>query len=142
MSGLFGKLIDPIAEVVGKVVPDTDTARKLAHDIATMADKNDHAARLAQLEINKAEAASASVFKGGWRPYIGWVCGAALTLSFLVFPLVSYVMSLVVFFFGVDTSGMPQPPELDWGTLGPLMLGMLGLGTTRMIEKIKGVASK
>lgn len=141
MSGLFGKLIDPIAEVVGKVVPDTDKARELAHDIATMAEKNEHAVRLAQLEINKAEAASASVFKGGWRPAIGWVGATTLALNYLFFPLLSWLIGVVTAVTGTPIA-IPAPPVLDWAVMGPIIAAMLGIAGARTAEKIQGVASR
>ena len=66
-------LIGPVTGLLDKFVEDKDQKAALAHEIATMSDR--HAQELArgQLEINKAEAASGSLFKGGWRPFIGWV---------------------------------------------------------------------
>lgn len=78
-----------------------------------------------QLEINKEEAKSASVFVSGWRPAIGWVCAAALAFQYLARPL------LVGFGFA------NQLPALD-DTLWQLLFGMLGLGALRTVEKIKG----
>ncbi|MFN5700533.1 MAG: 3TM-type holin, partial [Betaproteobacteria bacterium] len=40
-----------------------------------------------QLEINKAEAANPNPLTSGWRPFIGWVCGAGFALQFVVGPL-------------------------------------------------------
>lgn len=85
-----------------------------------------------QIETNKVEAASASVFVAGWRPFIGWVCGAALAYQFVARPLLE---------FGFAAAGHPLPklPGLD-STLWELLFGMLGLGGLRTVEKIKGVA--
>ena len=74
---ILTSLIGPVAGLLDKVIPDKDQAAKLAHDIATMADNHAQEIALGQLEVNKAEAASGSLFKGGWRPGIGWVCGIA-----------------------------------------------------------------
>jgi hypothetical protein len=138
---IFGSLIDPIANIVGKVVPDADKARELAHEISTMAEKNEHAARLAQLEINKAEAASASVFKGGWRPFIGWTGGATLALNYLVFPLLSWGMQVTTAMTGSEIN-IPAPPVLDWTVMGPIITAMLGIAGARTVEKIRDVASR
>jgi hypothetical protein len=84
-----------------------------------------------QLTINQEEARSVGIFKGGWRPFIGWICGIGLAFQFLVAPLGTWIVTL---------AGYPIPfPELDLGTLLTLLAGMLGLGTLRTQEKIKGV---
>ena len=85
-----------------------------------------------QMEINKVEAANASVFVSGWRPFVGWVCGGGLVYTFIGQPLLSWA-SLIWNF--------PIPPNLDMGTLITLLGGLLGLGGMRTAEKIKGVAA-
>lgn len=86
-----------------------------------------------QLEINKTEAQHRSVFVAGWRPFIGWVCGAALVVHYLVLPLVVWV----AFLLGAD---LGDAPKLDLGDLMVLLTGMLGLGGLRTYEKRLGVA--
>ena len=128
-------LIAPITGLLDKFVEDKDQKNALAHELATMADR--HAQELAkgQLEVNKAEAASGSIFKGGWRPFIGWVCGVAFAYHFILQP---------VLLFGVAVAGVEIPalPEFDMGSLMPVLLGMLGLGGLRTVEKIKDKAAK
>jgi hypothetical protein len=86
-----------------------------------------------QMDINKAEAASGSVFIGGWRPAIGWVCAAALACQYIARPLLVWA--------GIITGhNWPVLPGLD-DNLWQLMLGMLGMGGLRTVEKVKGVAS-
>ena len=77
-------LIGPVTGLLDKFIPDADQKAKLAHEIATMSEKHAQEALLAQLEINKAEAASGSIFKGGWRPAVGWVCAIAFLYHFLL----------------------------------------------------------
>ena len=85
----------------------------------------------AQSEINKAEAASGSIFVGGWRPFIGWVCGAALAFQYIVRPF--WIWAIAVWW-----PNSPIPPGLD-SNLWELMLGMLGLGGLRSFEKVRGI---
>ena len=127
-------LIGPVTGLLDKVIEDKDQKAALAHEIATMSER--HAQELAkgQLEINKAEAASGSVFKGGWRPFIGWVCGVAFAYHFVIQPFIV---------FGVTAAGVEIPPlpEFDMSSLMTVMMGMLGLGGLRTFEKTKKVAS-
>jgi hypothetical protein len=66
--GLLNSLIGPATELAGKFIQDKDKAAELAHELATMSEKIASEQALAQLEVNKAEAASGSLFKGGVAP--------------------------------------------------------------------------
>lgn len=85
-----------------------------------------------QLDANKAEAASSSVFVAGWRPFIGWVCGMGCAWNWIGLP---------VAMFGAAWLGHPlQLKPADLSEMMPLLLGMLGMGGLRTVEKIQGVA--
>ena len=126
-------LIGPISGLLDKFVEDKDQKAKLAHEIATMAEKQAHEISLAQIEVNKAEAASGSLFKGGWRPFIGWVCGVAFAYHFVLQPLLIFLVSV----FGLV---IPELPTFDMGSLMTVLGGLLGLGSLRTFEKYKGVS--
>jgi hypothetical protein len=125
-------LIGPATEIIGKFVEDKDQKNKLAHEIATMAER--HAQELAkgQLEINKAEASHRSIFVAGWRPFVGWTCGVALAWHFVLAPFI---------IFGSAYAGVPLPdlPQFDMSSLLTVLMGMLGLGGLRSFEKVKGL---
>lgn len=82
----------------------------------------------AQAEVNKAEAQSDGAYKGGWRPAIGYVCAAAMGYSYIVYPLLVFVMS----YWMPDVS--PPDPVMD-DYMWQLVSGMLGLGALRSAEK-------
>ena len=129
---LIASLIGPVSGILDKVIPDSDMKAKLAHEIATMSDTHAQQALLAQLEINKAEAASGSLFKGGWRPAVGWICAIAFGYHFVLQPLLVFVLTAS----GVD---LPDLPEFDMGTLLTVLGGMLGIGGLRTVGKAKGL---
>jgi hypothetical protein len=85
--------------------------------------------QLAQIEVNKAEAARGGFFTG-WRPAAGWVCVSGLALQYLIFPMGTWLGE-------VTGHAMPQAPNLD-GILVELLAALLGLGTLRTIERWKG----
>ncbi len=126
-------LIGPVTGLLDKFIPDAAEKARLAHEIATMAEKQAHELALAQIEVNKAEAASSSVFKGGWRPFIGWVCGTAFAYHFVLQPLLVFIIAV----YGLQ---VPDLPEFDMASLMTVLGGMLGLGGLRTFEKAKGVA--
>ena len=125
-------LIGPATKLLGKFIEDKDTKNKLAHDIATMAEK--HAQELAkgQIEINKSEAQHKSIFVAGWRPFIGWTCGIALCWHFVLAPVTMFVCAYL------DVA-IPELPTFDMGSLMTVLMGMLGLGGLRTFEKYKKI---
>lgn len=89
----------------------------------------------AQLEVNRQEAASTSLFVAGWRPFIGWVCGSAFAWTFVLQPAV--VTTAVALGHPIDASHLTT---LDFSQIQPVLYGMLGLGAMRTYEKVKGSA--
>jgi hypothetical protein len=128
-------LIGPVSSLLDKFIPDAGEKAKLAHEIATMAEKQAHELAMAQIDVNKAEAASTSLFKGGWRPFIGWTCGSAFAYHFVLQPLLVFVLV---------SSGHPVPelPKFEMDALMTVLFGMLGLGGLRTFEKFKGCDKK
>ena len=126
-------LIGPVSGLLDKFVEDKDQKNALAHEIATMSEKHAQQLAMSQIEVNKAEAASGSLFKGGWRPFIGWVCGFAFAYHFILQPIL---------LFGTAAAGVSLPPlpEFDMSQMMPVLLGMLGLGGLRTYEKKTGVS--
>lgn len=127
-----GKLID-------RFFPDPAQAAAAKLDLVKMQQTGELAQltadtqlALAQAETNKVEAGSTSLWVAGWRPAVGWVCAASLAFKFIGGPL------LVVLggYFGLTVT----LPDIGAGELLPLLLGMLGLGGLRTVEKVRGVA--
>ncbi len=88
---------------------------------------------LAQVELNKVEAGHRSIFVAGWRPFIGRVCGTALAYNFIVRDLVAWG-------FSVWAPQTPAPPPLEMAALMTVLMGLLGLGGLRTVEKLSGRA--
>lgn len=125
------KLIDPISTILDKFVPDKDEANRLAHEIATLAERQHHEQMLAQVEVNKIEAAHKSLFVAGWRPAVGWICATGLGISYILIPVLAAAQSIHM--------GKPVEP-MDMTELLPILFGMLGFGAYRSYEKKNGIA--
>ena len=125
-------LIGPVSNLIGKFVEDKDMKNKLAHEVATLAER--HAQELAkgQLEINKAEASHKSIFVAGWPPFIGWTCGIALCWHLVL-------ATVTIFRCASLNVVIPELPTFDMGSLMTVLMGMLGLGGLRSFEKYKGL---
>lgn len=126
-------LIGPVTGLLDKFIEDKDQKAKLAHEIATMAERHAQERALAQIEVNKTEAASRNPFVAGWRPFIGWTCGIALAWHFVLAPFLMFIAAWVGF-------EVPRLPVFDMDNLMTVLLGMLGLGGLRSFEKVKGIS--
>ena len=129
---LLTSLIQPVSQILDKAIPDTDLKRKLTHEIATMSEKHAQELALAQINVNATEAASGSLFKGGWRPFVGWVCGVAFCYHFILQPVIIFVVAII----GVN---IPDLPDFQMNTLLTVLGGLLGIGGLRTYEKQKGL---
>lgn len=124
--------------VLDRVLPDPAAKAAAQLELVKLAQAGELAALAAetdlakgQLQVNAAEAANASGFTSGWRPFIGWVCGAALAYTYLLRPILN---PWITRWTGVAMEA------LDMGELLTLLGGMLGLGGLRTVEKLKGKA--
>ena len=120
-------LIGPVTGLLDKFIPDADKKAKLAHEIATMSEKHAQELALAQIEVLK-EDAKGNWFQSSWRPLIGWISGLSLGINYMVAPICAG--------FGITI------PQADMSVMMPLLLGMLGIGGLRSLDKIKKVESK
>jgi holin (3TMs family) len=132
---------DPISAVLGigeklidKLLPDPTAKAAALQKLAEMQQAGELQVIANQVEIDKIEAANPRLFVSGWRPFIGWVCGAALAFQLVVGPLVVW---------GSTITGHPVAlPIMQTELLTTLLVGMLGLGGMRTVEKLNNVASK
>ena len=125
---MIGQVIEVADKVLGKFIPDKNLKMKLQKEM-TMAF---HDANLAQIQLNKQEAAHKNIFVAGWRPFVGWTCGVALAYHFILEPVIVFVLAL----YNIQLT----LPQFDMASLLTVLMGMLGLGGLRTYEKMKGVS--
>tara|TARA_R110002020_G_scaffold383526_2_gene594166 strand:+ start:230 stop:637 length:408 start_codon:yes stop_codon:yes gene_type:complete len=133
LASLLPSILPAITNVVGRFLPEDKEARAKA-ERELEAQLAMHLAKIdiAQLDINKTEAAHRSIFVAGWRPFIGWTCGVALAYTYVIQPILV---------FGLGQAGyLITLPTMELGEMMPVLMGMLGLGGLRTFEKFKGVA--
>jgi hypothetical protein len=122
----IGAVSNLASSVINKIWPDKSAAEQQQLAAAVMVVQG-------QLDINKVEAASPSVFVSGWRPFIGWVCGTACAWNWIGLPIAKTALELA--------GHTVQLSPADISEMMPILLGMLGLGTLRTVEKINKVAA-
>ena len=125
-------LIGPVTGLLDKVIEDKDQKAKLAHEIATLAERQAHEAAMGQILTNREEAKHRSIWVAGWRPFCGWVAGFAFAYHMVLVPLLTFGIA----WYGAE---VPQLPAFDMDSLMTVLLGMLGLGGLRTYEKQKGL---
>ena len=114
-------------KILDKFIPDPEAKAKAAGELRDSLQSWDKM----QTDINKTEAAHRSIFVAGWRPFVGWTCGSAFCMHFVLFPLMNFVMGFL---------GKPMVTiDFDIQTLMTVLMGLLGMGGLRTFEKLKGV---
>jgi hypothetical protein len=124
--------LDILGRVIDRVLPNKVEADRAKAELMAMQVKGELDQMIGQLEINKTEAAHASIFVAGWRPASGWICNIGLAYTFLLQPLLTWACSI---------AGVAQPPGIPFDALYVLLGSLLGVGTLRTVDKVKGVAS-
>jgi len=133
--------IGPILEIgkgiINRLFPDPAAAAAAQLELLKMQQNGDLAQLAAetdlaklQIQTNIAEAAG-NWFTAGWRPCIGWVCGAGLAYAALIEPFARFIAKVGFGYVG-------DFPVIDTNLTMQILMGMLGLGAMRSIEKIKG----
>ena len=88
-----------------------------------------------QIQTNIEEAKSTNWWVAGWRPAIGWVCGAGLAYAALVEPFARFAAKV---WFGYTGDF----PIINTDLTFQILMGMLGLGVMRSAEKINNAEGK
>jgi hypothetical protein len=133
IQALLPSILPTVTNVIGRFLPEDKEKRAAAEreiekQLATHLSKID----IAQLEINKQEAAHRNIFVAGWRPFIGWSCGFAMAYAYIIQPITVFILA--------QTGNLVDLPTLDLSEMMPVLLGMLGLGGLRSFEKYKKIS--
>ena len=128
---LLGPVLEIGKSLIDRLFPNAEEKAKAEADLLVMIQTQEFQKVLAQLEINAAEAASPDPFTSRWRPAVGWCCAAGFLWAAIGQPIFAYVAAI---------KGWPPAPAIDTDVLMYVLGGMLGLGTLRSVEKVKGAA--
>ena len=132
MWNLLLPAVTPLIDKLVGLIPNSNERAKAKEEFEMALMNAVNQAARDQVEVNKIEAASSSIFVAGWRPFIGWVCGVAIAYTYIIYPILLWALALN----GYQTTNVPK---LETDALYQLVLAMLGLGTMRTFEKVKGV---
>lgn len=122
--GLIKDLAPGLGRVAEKFLDGKATKEELDAEAANHELTAEVQLALAQIKLNTEEAKSSSMFVAGWRPFVGWTCALAMAFNFLIVPVLM-------------AAGLSFVP-LDLSVMLPVLLGMLGIGGLRTMEKYHG----
>lgn len=133
---MWQALIPAVTQILDKVLPDPQAAADAKLKMLELAQRGELAQLTAetqlaqgQIDINKVEAGSDSLFKSGWRPAAGWTCVGGLAYQIVLRPILGWCAT--------NLWGWSTPPSLEMDTLMTLLFGLLGLGAYRTFEKTR-----
>ena len=126
---IIDTILSTVGTVIDRVVPDKNAREKAKEELERALNDQDFQIALEQIKVNAEEAKSESLFKSGWRPSVGWICSIAFALHFVILPLFNYILMLC--------GGQPILVPFQMDTLLTVLLGLLGMGTLRTVEKMK-----
>lgn len=134
-------LTELISKVFDRVIPDPVAAADAKLKLAALAQNGeleqlhaDTGLAQGQIDVNKIEAGNSNVFVSGWRPFVGWVCGASLAYSAILEPVSRFIAQVVFKYIGAF-------PVVDTTITLQVLLGLLGLGALRSYDKKQGTAT-
>jgi hypothetical protein len=134
----IGAIFNMGSKIIDKIWPDKVEAEKAKLKLFELQQAGEFKELEAELEkarmqvaVNTAEAQSGSNFRGGWRPFIGWVCGVGLAYAVLIQPVATGFIQAFV-----PEMNKFQMPGVETDALMALLFGMLGLGGYRTYEKV------
>jgi hypothetical protein len=120
-------------KVIDKIIPDADAKNRAREAFELEVLKLATSESKSQADVNAVEAASTSLFVSGWRPFCGWISALGFAWATLGQPLFSWIYTVA--------THQPAPVVvLPMDVLMTTLLGLLGLGSLRTIERLKGVA--
>lgn len=133
MTPLLDPILRTVNTLIDRLIPDVAGRERAKAEAQNAIVNAVNEANAQQVEINKLEAQNPNIFVSGWRPFVGWVCGVGVAWAFVLQPIATWVVSL----YRTDFIA----PTLPVDVLLSLLLGLLGLGGLRTMEKLQGVAS-
>jgi hypothetical protein len=144
ITDLIGGIVSGLGDTAVKIrtaITGIDPAKQaeiteLTMNLQAQAAKLENDTIMAQADIDKQEAASTNLFVAGWRPAVGWACAIAFAVNFLLLPIAQWAVQIFNV-LGPDGKALVLF-KLDLTTMFPVLLGMLGLGAYRTVEKIQG----
>jgi len=138
LSGLF----DIGKSLIDRFFPDPAAKAAAQLELLKMQESGDLKSLAMETDLSKLqiqtyveEAKSTNWWVAGWRPFVGWVCGAGLAYVAVIEPVARFIAQVWFHYTGWF-------PAIDTTLTMQVLLGMLGLGAMRSYEKSNNSENK
>ena len=126
-------LLEAGGKIIDKFVPDPNARAKAKEELEAQTSSQDFQLLLGQIEVNKKEAESDSLFKSGWRPFVGWTCAFSLFYVGIIEPIARFIAMVAFKYAGAF-------PVINTELTIQILLGLLGIAGMRSFDKYKGTS--
>ena len=124
-------LVEAGSKIIDKFIPDATANAKAKQELEAQVSSQEFQLLMGQIEVNKKEAESESLFKSGWRPFIGWSCGVSFVYAGIIEPISRFIAMVIFKYVGPF-------PVIDTQLTIQILLALLGIAGLRSYEKLKG----
>lgn len=124
-------------EIIERLVPDKELAARTQAEMELRLIDAANASNQQQTDINKIEAANSNIFVSGARPFIIWICGVCIGLYYIPTFLIANGLWI---WTSIQSGHMTERPEMGIQEVIGLVSLLLGMGSLRSFDKVKGVA--
>jgi|TARA_R100000231_G_scaffold56283_1_gene46778 hypothetical protein len=135
---VLGKILSGgTIKAVGNVIDELHTSEEEKQQLKLRFAEVEAKLKEKQMSINLADAQSTAGGISGaiqriWRPLIGFSCALAIFWEYVLKQFLTFALAS----FKIETLPLP---DMDMGTLMPLVMALLGMGALRTYEKQKGL---
>lgn len=125
--------VDKVADGVAKIIGLFKTNPALAAELTDKDSQRQLERDIQQVLLNIKEAGM-DLWRGGWRPAVGWTCASAFFYNFVLQPFLVFAFTMAG--FGTEVA---QLPDLNMYEVMGVLVGMLGISHHRSGDKRAGV---
>lgn len=130
--GASDKTVEGIKQTISGMKPeDLLKAKEIDIEFQKFCLDNNIKLQMAQIDVNKIEAASESVFVAGWRPAVGWIGAFSLGYVAIIEPFSRFLAQVAFHYSGAF-------PAIDTDITLQILGGILGLSAMRSYDKKAG----
>lgn len=133
MFGTISAIGNTVSTIITRIWPDATEAERAKLALLSQELEQEFKVQLGQIEVNIEQAKHKSLLVSGGRPFIIWVGGIALLYSAVIEPIARFIAVVVYHYTG-------EFPMIDTDITFQILMGLLGFGGYRTVEKIKRVS--
>ena len=132
LSALLPSITGTVGDLIDRFIPNKSEAAKAKLEMEAKLIDSLTSIDVAQIGVNAEEAKSSNLFVAGWRPACGWICAIAMGYHYIAQPFLAFALT--------NLGYVVVLPVFNMNALETVLFGMLGLGSMRSFDKMKGTS--